>query len=137
MIDDMKVRMAPDPPVRTGTENGRRYRPRPWEFHPLNDMIAAPDTDRGVRLDVARRRGAGEAPHGVKPAREVDLVGCSALDLGPAVSLAAAGEGQMNAAGLGLCGADAHEPAVMRSGNCDGDSDKKPPLGPPERMDAL
>ena len=74
------------------------------EFHALNDMIAEPDADIGVRLDVSGRRGRasahGEPRHGVKPAGEVDFVGGPALDPGPTVALLAAGEGQMNATRL-------------------------------------
>ena len=89
------------------------------EFHALNDMIAEPDADIGVRLDVARHRGSaaahGEPCNGVKPARQVGLIRRAALDPGPAVPLPAAGEGQMNATRLGLCPTDADEPAVVGS----------------------
>ena len=89
------------------------------EFHALNDVIAEPDTDIGVRLDVGGCRGRaaahGELCDGVKPAGEVDFVGGPALDPGPAVSLPAAGEGQMNATRLGFCRTDADEPAVVGS----------------------
>ena len=97
------------------------------EFHALNDMIAEPDAEIGVRLDVARHRGR-PAAHGkpcdrVKPARQVDFFGRPALDPGPAVSLPAAGEGQMNAVGLGLCRTDARELAIVR-GSPDRSADK-------------
>ena len=49
------------------------------EFHALNDVIAEPDADIGVRFDVARRQDRtaahGEPCHRVKPTGEVDLVG--------------------------------------------------------------
>ena len=97
------------------------------EFHALNDMIAEPDADIGVRLDVSGRRGGasahGEPRHGVKPAGEVDFIGGPALDPGPAVHLPAAGEGQMNAVGLGLCRTDARELAIVR-GSPDRSADK-------------
>ena len=52
------------------------------EFHALNDMIPEPDTDVGVRLDVAghRDRAAahGEPCNGVKPAGEINFVGAPA-----------------------------------------------------------
>ena len=97
------------------------------EFHALNDMIAEPDAEIGVRLDVARHRD-GAAAHGqpcdgVKAARQLDFVGCPALDPGPAVSLPAAGKGQMNAVGLGLCRTDARELAIVR-GSPDRSADK-------------
>ena len=98
------------------------------KFHALNDMIPEPDTDIDVRLDIARHRdGAaahGEPCDGVKPARQVDFVGCSALDPGPTVSLPAAGEGQMNPTRLGLCRTDADELAVVGSSTGDGDTDE-------------
>ena len=97
------------------------------EFHALNDMIAEPDADIGVRLDVSGHRGRaaahGEPRHGVKPAGEIDFVGGPALDPGPAVPLPAAGEGQMNAVGLGLCRTDARELAIVR-GSPDRSADK-------------
>jgi hypothetical protein len=31
------------------------------EFHALNDVIAEPDADIGMRVDVARRRGGASA----------------------------------------------------------------------------
>jgi hypothetical protein len=53
------------------------------EFHPLNDVVAEPDTDISMRLDVARGRSAaathGEARHEVKPAGEVGLIGVRPL----------------------------------------------------------
>ena len=53
------------------------------EFHALNDVIAEPDTDIGVRLDVGGCRGRaathGDPRHRVKPAGEVDLVRGPAL----------------------------------------------------------
>jgi hypothetical protein len=54
--------------------------------------------------------------HGAKPTREIGFVGRSALNPRPAKSLSTAGEGQMDAIGLGFCRTDAHEPAFMRSG---------------------
>ena len=46
------------------------------EFHALNDVIAEPDTDIGVRLDVVRRRcraaAHSEPRHGVKPAGKAE-----------------------------------------------------------------
>ena len=98
------------------------------EFHALNDMIAEPDADIGVRWDVSGRRGRasahGEPRHGVKPVGEVDFIGGLALDPGPTVSLPAAGEGQMNAIRLGLCPTDADEPAVVGNSTSNGDADK-------------
>ena len=97
------------------------------ESHALNVMIAKPDTDIGVRLDVVRCRGRtaahGELWHGAKPAREVDFVGCSALDPRLAEPLPTAGKDQVNVIGFGLCRTDADEPAAMRNGTCDGDTD--------------
>src|SRR6516165_12838190 len=91
-------------------------------------MIPESDTDIGVRLDVTGHRGHaaahGEPCNGVKPAGEVDFVGGPALDPGPAKTLPAAGEGQMNATGLGLCRTDADEPAVVGSSTGDGEADK-------------
>jgi hypothetical protein len=117
------------------------------EFHPLNDMVPEPDADIGVRLDVARGRGRATAHgyprHGAKPDGQVDFVGCPGLYPGPAEPLAVAGEGQMNAIGLGLCRTDAHEPAIVRSGTGDADNERDegrqkegrhpPPRNPRER----
>ena len=98
------------------------------EFHALNDVIAEPDTNISMRLDVAWGGGGattqGEPRDGVKPARQVDFVGRPALDPGPAEPLPAAGEGQMNATRLGLCRTDADEPAVVGSSTSDRDADK-------------
>ena len=65
-----------------------------------------------------------ELCHRVKPARKVDFIRCSALDPGPAVSLPAAGEGQVNATRLGLCRTDTDEPTVVGSSAGDRDADE-------------
>ena len=89
------------------------------EFHTLDDMVAEPDTDIGVRLYIARRWGRSAAdidpPHGTKAEREIDLVGRLALNPGPAEPLSVAVETQMDSYGLGFCWTDAHEPSLMRS----------------------
>jgi len=98
------------------------------EFHPLNDVIAEPDADIGLRLDVARGRGRAAARsypcHGAKPAGQVDFLGCPALDPGPAEALPVAREAQMNAIGLGLCRTDGHEPAIVRSSAGDANEER-------------
>jgi len=98
------------------------------EFHALNDMIAEPDAEIGVRLDVAphcgRAAAHSEPCDGVKPAGKVDFVRCSVPDPRPAVSLPPAGEGQINAIGLGLCRTDSHEPPFVHS-STDGDASKQ------------
>jgi len=99
------------------------------EFHALNDMIAEADADIGVRLDVARRRGRAAAHshsrYRAKPVRKIVFVGCSPSDPGPGETLSVAGEGQIDAIGLGFCRTDAHEPAFMRSGDsADGRANK-------------
>src|SRR5215472_7962150 len=98
------------------------------KFHPLNDMIAEPDADISVRPNIAgcRARGAAhcEPSDGAKPAGKVDFVRCSVPDPRPAVSLPPAGEGQINAIGLGLCRTDSHEPPFVHS-STDGDASKQ------------
>jgi len=54
------------------------------EFHALNDMIAEPDADIGVGLNITRRR-SGVAAHidarnGVKPERKIHFIRGSPSD---------------------------------------------------------
>ena len=89
------------------------------EFHALDDMITEPDTDIGVRLYIAwrcRRTSADIDPlYRAKAGRKIDLIGRSALNPGPAETLSAAVERQIDSKRLGFCRTDAHEPALMRS----------------------